>query len=547
MFRSALLFLLCTGVLSTNAQISETELKEHVYFLADDSLEGRLTGSKGEEIAYKYISNRFSEAGLSYYPSSESYLHNFKFRAGKKFGGENLLLINGRKIVLDEDYYPLVYSGDGIAVGRAAYLNHGLEKDYEGSQVEGQIAIIESALPKDIDPHTDEWQKASLRKRLELAEENGALAVIVINTMENERDPEKNYEMNIYPVGIPVVFLKDHAIQEEEIRKKPKVELATEMIQIYKSGNNVIGFIDNPSDKMVVIGAHYDHLGWGIEGSRYRGEDPMIHNGADDNASGVALLLDLIQEVKNKPLDYDYCFIAFSGEELGLYGSKSLFDESFLDTSIINYMLNMDMVGRLDYDERDLAVNGVGTSEVWIKQLEKSNTPDLKLTTKESGQGPSDHAPFYFNNIPVLHFFTGTHEDYHHPDDDAHKLNYPGMVEIGELILNLIEELDKKEKLKFIKTNDESSGAVPRFTVTLGVMPDYMFGGKGMRIDGVTKDKVASVAGLQKGDIVTRLGNQKVVDMMTYMEGLSQFRIGDSTKLQYERDGKTKEVEITFK
>jgi len=206
-------------------------------------------------------------------------------------------------------------------------------------------------------------------------------------------------------------------------------------------------------------------------------------------------------------------------------------------------MINMDMVGRLKADST-LAVYGVGTSPRFKQSLMANNTR-FKLIEKESGVGPSDHTSFYLSDIPVLHFFTGQHEDYHKPGDDSDKLNYEGMEAISNYIFDVISDLDKAGKLQFRKTKNESE-ETPRFKVGLGVIPDYMFDGKGMRIDGVSEDKPAQKAGLQKGDIVIKLGDSTIVDMMSYMRALSVFNEGDSTKVIVDRNGKQIEVDLKF-
>ena len=309
------------------------------------------------------------------------------------------------------------------------------------------------------------------------------------------------------------------------------------------TGTNVIGYLDNSAPYTVIVGAHYDHLGYGAEGSLYRGEEKEIHNGADDNASGVAIMLNLASKLKNTNKNNNYLFIAFSGEEMGLLGSNYFTKNATIDLKNANYMLNMDMVGRLKADST-LAVYGVGTSPI-LKQVVKSSNSQFNIIEKESGTGPSDHTSFYNNDIPVLHFFTGQHEDYHKPSDDFDKLNYEGMEAISNYIFEIISELDDDGKLAFRKTKNESED-VPRFRVGLGVIPDYLFDGKGMRIDGISEDKPAQKAGLQKGDIVTKLGDSTIIDMMSYMRALSVFNEGDKTKIVVDRNGTIVEAEIEF-
>ena len=308
------------------------------------------------------------------------------------------------------------------------------------------------------------------------------------------------------------------------------------------SGKNILGYIDNNANSTVVIGAHYDHLGYGGDGSLHKGEK-AVHNGADDNASGVAVMLNLASKLKETNTSNNYLFMAFSGEEMGLLGSNYFVKNPTVDTKAVSYMINMDMVGRLKQDST-LAVYGTGTSPIF-KQVLNSHNEKFKLIEKESGIGPSDHTSFYLADIPVLHFFTGQHEDYHKPSDDSEKLNYKGMETISNYIFEIITDLNDNGKLAFRKTKNESE-ETPRFKVGLGVVPDYMYDGKGMRVDGISEDKPAQKAGLQKGDIVIKLGDSAVVDMMSYMRALSVFEKGDSTKVKVERKGEILEMDLKF-
>jgi len=309
------------------------------------------------------------------------------------------------------------------------------------------------------------------------------------------------------------------------------------------TGINVIGFIDNQAENTVIIGAHYDHLGYGGEGSLYRDSIKAVHNGADDNASGTAVMIDLARKLRGQNTNNNYLFMAFSGEEMGLLGSNYFVKNPTINTKAVSYMINMDMVGRLKQDST-LAVYGTGTSPVF-KQVISAHNNKFKLIENESGVGPSDHTSFYLADIPVLHFFTGQHEDYHKPGDDSEKLNYEGMEKISSYIFDIITDLNDNGKLAFRKTKNESENT-PRFKVGLGVIPDYLYDGTGMRIDGISEGKPAQKAGLQKGDIVVKLGDSIVTDMMSYMRALSVFDKGDKTKATVKRDGKKVTTDIQF-
>ncbi|MEM7086637.1 MAG: DUF4910 domain-containing protein [Bacteroidota bacterium] len=308
-------------------------------------------------------------------------------------------------------------------------------------------------------------------------------------------------------------------------------------------GRNVIGFMDNGAVNTMVIGAHYDHLGMGGVGSLFR-EGEAVHNGADDNASGVAMMLHLAMRVRKNSGRYNYLFIAFSGEEMGLLGSSYFVKNATIPVESISYMVNLDMVGRLN-EEQTVAVHGVGTSPIFKQTLFANNDQNLTIKEFESGIGPSDFTSFYVADIPVLSFFTGQHEDYHKPSDDAHKLNYDGMERISNYIVNIITDLDDAGKLPFRKTKNESED-VPSFKVGLGVVPDYLFTGEGMRIDGVSEEKPAQKAGIQKGDIVKKLDTMQVTDMMSYMKALSTFENGQKAKVTIDRNGELLVIEVEF-
>ena len=240
-----------------------------------------------------------------------------------------------------------------------------------------------------------------------------------------------------------------------------------------KKGRNVVGFLDNGAAQTIVIGAHYDHLGYGYD---HNSLDPnpegKIHNGADDNASGVAGVIELARYFSLNGITekYNFLFMTFSGEELGLIGSKKWCENPTIPLNSINCMINLDMVGRLNDSTKKLLIYGVGTSPVWLPAIEKTNTY-FSVKTDSAGVGPSDQTSFYLKDIPVVHFFTGQHSDYHKPTDDAYKINANGEAKVLELIIDLVYYLDSRPKLAFLKTKNNESGKMS-FKVTMGIMPD---------------------------------------------------------------------------
>lgn len=311
------------------------------------------------------------------------------------------------------------------------------------------------------------------------------------------------------------------------------------------NGTNVIGFLDRKAKTTIVIGAHYDHLGHGDTGSRAP-NDHSVHNGADDNASGVSSMLWLAEQLsKIKKLKSNIIFVAFSGEEYGLHGSKAFTENPTVPLSSISAMLNMDMVGRLN-PERTILISGVGTAKEWNQILDQVKPANLQYNRSESGIGPSDHTSFYLKNIPVLHFFTGQHQDYHKPSDDSPIVNYSGILDISKLIRDVVVQVSDRRTLAFQKTKDENKEQSSSFKVTLGVMPDYVYTGKGMRIDAVLDDRPAMKSGMQNGDIILKVGEMEIKDIYDYMKALGKYSKGEKTDVIILRKDKELNMSVEF-
>lgn len=526
-------------------------LQEDIYYLASDDLKGREPGTKGAQMAMEYIEGSFKSAGVTPYFPNGGYRQKFAIAIDVTFDDKNYLVYKGDTLTLNKDYYPTSHSANGLAAGDLLYVKYGITapemgyddyKKIKPKKAEGKVFVMDVSSPDGIHPHSEYLKYHDLGERIAAAKSKGAAGVVLVNLEESANDIDPSFR-KIHSSGIPVVFVTNNDIARK-IAKKGEVKFVTNLKENYVDGYNLVGHKDNNAGRTVIIGAHYDHLGLG--GSSSLSTEKAIHNGADDNASGTAALLEIARFLSKDSEDYSSCnymYIAFSGEEKGLLGSKHFASKFNVDEEKIFYMLNMDMVGRLE--ENLLAVNGVGTSPVWSEILEESRCDALDIKATKSGVGPSDHTSFYYLDMPVLHFFTGTHSDYHKPSDDADKINFEGEAMVINYILSIVKNSQKYEGLPFTKTTEQSKMA-PKFSVTLGVMPDYMFEGEGMRIDGVGADKPAAAAGLQKGDIVTQLGDVKVVDMMSYMKALGQFKKGDTTKVEYIREGKTQMTEIKF-
>jgi Peptidase family M28/PDZ domain len=314
--------------------------------------------------------------------------------------------------------------------------------------------------------------------------------------------------------------------------------------QVYSQ--NVVGYLDNGAEYTVIIGGHYDHLGMGHDHNSLDAEpDGKIHNGADDNASGTAGVIELARVLagNGKKERYNYLFMCFSGEELGLVGSKRFTEYPTIDITKVHYMINMDMIGRLT-PEKGLVVGGVGTAPDFVPMLSTLQFPH-KIKQDSAGVGPSDHTSFYLKNIPVLFFFTGQHSDYHKPTDDVEFIQLEGVGKVLSYVLKAIETLDSKPRLVFQETKSKESDNV-KFTVTLGIMPDYTFDGKGVHIDAVREGKPASTAGILKNDVITKLGGIEVSDVQGYMKVLATYKKGDKAMVTVLRGAEVKEYEVEF-
>lgn len=554
--RNLLLAALAATATTASAQLlSDAEaldqMRFDVQYLASDLLEGREAGTKGEELAVDYIKAKFGNVGLMPYGDAATYVQSFTFAADPVRGPMNTLQLGRKKLKLDEQWFPMGCSGSMGARGKVLKLGYGIVApelnyaDYPDTlDLKDRIVAFSVSSPDGIHPHSKYLAHHDLQARAQRAAERGASAVIFYNDDPTAPSPEGRLSAKVKPLGIPVLFLNGDLYEELVIDNNP-CAVSIDIVREERTAYNVVGMIDNGAPNVVVIGAHLDHLGWGDEGSLHRGER-AIHNGADDNASGIAVMLQLARDIME--MDHaranDYLFIAFSGEEKGLYGSNYWAKHPTVPISELNYMINLDMVGRLD-SAGAIGINGVGTSPAW-DEVNRILVGNLKVKTTTSGIGPSDHTSFYLQGVPAIHFFTGTHADYHKPTDDEEKINYPGMLRVARFIESLIATLNDDGKLAFTRTEEVNTEDTPRFKVTLGVVPDYLYDGKGMRIDGITDGKPAANAMLKVGDVVVKLGAIEVNDMMGYMKALAQFNKGDKATVKVLRGGKEVETEVVF-
>jgi hypothetical protein len=508
-------------------------LEDHIEYLADDKLEGRRAGTQGERLAAAYIVKQFRKAGISPV-SRKEYLQPFEINEGRQLGKDNSFTAFGKPLTLHADYFPLAYSANVKATGwgiAITDLNVGplLEQNKTNPHFDLKNEILAAA--------ASAYNKHSGM----LIVWNSSEAADGLTFDEKDKTPAQD---------IAIIYITAKKMFPAAALNDPKgsgLQTTVNIENKKRYGNNIIGFIDNKAATTVILGAHYDHLGYGEDhNSLYAGKEKMIHNGADDNASGTAALITLAQLLKQSGLkNNNYILIAFSGEELGLFGSKYFTEHIPAGVGNINYMINMDMVGRLNDSTHGLTIGGYGTSPAW-GQMILNNDPYFKIKLDSSGSGPSDHTSFYRKDIPVLFFFTGTHSDYHKPSDDADKINYAGEARVIRYIYQVIEQADQKGKLVFTKTREAAAMGKSSFKVTLGIMPDYTFEGNGVLVDGISDGRPAQKAGIKAGDVLFQLGEHKFSDVQTYMNALNQFNKGESTKVKLVRGKEQLVFDVTF-
>jgi hypothetical protein len=547
------------GQLIKTDELLKASLKRHISALAHDSMQGRGTGTEGEQKASKYIIGEYKKSGLTSFPWLSDYKQSFTYLSHKRLGKGNEFHLKSGMIegyfILGFNYWVLSTSGSATAFSSPVFVGYGISdsaqnyNDYRYvKDVEGKIFFIDIAYPNMDNPHST-FAKFDLASRVDEAIKRGAAGVVFINPSGKAEMPDTNLSVKTASRNIPVVYTTDDHVQLEwKMHKNPSFLLKTEVYTEQDTGYNVVGQLDFGQKDWVVIGAHYDHLGMGDQGgSLHAGHQKAIHNGADDNASGIAALLELASQIKNSkgPHLYNYIFTAFSGEELGLYGSSNFVKNMPVNKNHINYMINMDMLGRLDPSKNILQIFGTGTSPQWTI-LDSIHEGKLSIKKSASGIGPSDHTSFYKENIPVLHFFSGNHTDYHKPSDDESLINYKGEISIIKYIYKLIAAQEKLGKITFTKTTDIDSKSLPSYKVSLGIMPDYAFEGTGVRADAVTDGKPGAKAGLQKGDIIIQLGDYKTPDMMAYTKALANYSKGDTVEVTVLRDGKSVPLKVAF-
>ncbi len=574
--------------------IAAETLLAHAGYLAGDSLYGRRAGTPYELQAAEYIRREFVHYGLEPVwppgrPAVPDFFQAFSFIARMEMGPGNALswvregvgeLI---KLEPDADFRPLGFSASAEAEGGLVFAGYGISAtepeydDYAEVDVAGKVVMLLRYSPDGTNPHGPFGEYSPLRKKVLTAREKGAAAVIVVTGPD---DDEEDYLMTLRydrsggNAGLPVVNLTRQAAdqllatehltiaelqQEINATRLPlshevpgvSVSISTDLVPQEARSRNVLATLPGTGPlkgQWVVLGAHYDHLGWGGPGSGSMIPDTTaIHNGADDNASGTATLLELARYLAVNPPGTDsrrsIMFQAFGAEEVGLLGSAHAAKHPPVPMDSVVAMLNLDMVGGLDEDR--LLIGGAGTTPLWKELLPALNSDSLSLAYDDEGFGSSDHQSYYLKDKPVLFFFTGEHERYHRPSDDVEFLNFDGMVKVGRLAARVTEELAARpEPPIFSKVEGSRPSARRGLAVALGTIPDLTWDGEGFRISGVRGGGPADKGGLKAGDIIIRFGETEVQNIYDYMYALQSAKAGVLVKLMVRRNGEVLELEV---
>lgn len=540
---------------SFNPTQTSQNIFQNISVLAHDSLNGREAGTPDELKAANYIASQFQQMGiLPYFDNKSKYLREFSFKDGVDFSEGTTLMINGKSCKLVSEFKPLEKSTNGSFSGKTVNVGFGMEadtlkiNDYKNrNDLNGKIFIIELSVPGGFAVFDKYSEFANLDAKIALATKKGAKAIVFVNSDEKLTDPRFYVSNNVLNTDIPVIFAFGKAQKKLLSKNDLDVSISVNIKKISKTGYNVAGFIDNHAEKTVVIGGHFDHLGWGSFSSRYVGK-PKVHNGADDNASGTAAMLELARYFKDNSYKWNILFVAFSAEEKGLLGSAAFVkDEKDLLKNVV-YMLNFDMVGRLDSISKSLNLIGTGSALEWDTLIGSTDKCGLKILKSASGIGGSDQTSFYINQIPVLFFFSGYHNDYHTPEDDVQKINFKGEAEIVAFAIRLMENTQNIEKLNYHKTKDESgSNRGYRGSVSMGIVPAFGDSGdQGLGVQAVQSGKAAEKAGLLKDDVIIKIGDYDVKNIQDYMKALKNFSAGQKTKVSVKRGNEVLTFTVEF-
>lgn len=581
-------------------------IQHHIQILASDELEGRMTGSKGAELAAKHIAAQFAHLNLNPIGDEATYFQEFEFTAGRRIIAEENRFhltrqMHGSEQVMEfsveRDFQPLSFSRNGVVEGEVVFVGYGLTVPgelgegydaYAGLDVKDKIVVALRYVPEGVEPERRQQlnRYAGLRYKAMQAREQGAKAFFVVagpNSPNAGKLIPLDFDSSLADSGIVAASISDtvanalFALSGKNLKdvqsgldtENPhflgqfplpgvKVKIVVSVEKVKKTDQNVVALLApqelTDETEYIVVGAHYDHIGYGEIGSLARkGEEGQIHNGADDNASGTAVVLDLARTLseayQKQPENFrrGVIFALWSGEELGLIGSTHFVNDPVVPLEKVAAYINFDMVGRLR--DNKLILQGVGSSSVWTKLIEKRNIPiGFNLTLQEDPYLPTDVTAFYPKEVPVLSFFTGGHEDYNRPTDDIDTLNYTGIERIARLAHGIALDLisaDERPGYVRVERSHSEEGSRDTLRAYLGTIPDYTTEGTGVKLSGVRAGGPADKAGLKGGDVIVEFGGQKITNIYDYTYALDAVKIGEPVEVVVLREGKRVKLTVT--
>jgi hypothetical protein len=571
------LLLACTAVWQLSwADGVEDHLRAHVKYLADDAREGRGIGTKGLDQAADYVAAQMKEIGLA--PAfGDSYFQPFTMGWGVQLGPNNFVSKGDARVDTASGIMPLGFSSPGSVTGPVVFAGYGIiapeynYDDFADLQTQGAIVLCMTGEPGEFDT-TSKFEgvtytaHSGLRNKAGNAKLKGAVGILYVEGpiyagTETEHLNAPRSDEPYTDCGIPAIRITRDAVKklfpEFELEKlqrsidsntQPRslsvtdsgvtVTVSTDLTRETVNVKNVAGIIPGDPKSVMVLGAHYDHLGYGQSGSLE--EKPgLIHNGADDNASGVASILETARVLKTKPIASTVVVAAFTAEETGLGGSSYLVKNFPLGMENVRTMINLDMVGRVK--DNKFSVLSCRTATEFDSIVSVANKDvNFDITCKGDGYGPSDHMNFFLADKPVLFLFSGAHEDYHRASDDWDKINYPDMARVVHFTENLARDIDNLHRpLTFVKATEPPPDQGGRFRVTFGTIPDYAQPDSliGVRLSGVREGGPAATAGIKGGDLLIRMGDVKLNNIYDFVFALRKYAPGDSVEVHYIRDG----------
>ena len=569
-----------------SSDVTSDEIMGHIRYLSHESRGGRFPGTRGSKDVIAYMVKHLKSYGIE--PgANNSYVQPFDITSGIKLGDGNYALVNGDSLFTGEDYIPLWFSSNGTTEGSVVFAGYGFDineeelqwNDYEGLDVMGKWVMVMRHSPERENPRSLFAKHSPLHKKMLVARDRGAIGIIFISQIEDDGLFPLNYISGYSNAGIPALHLSNDRANRffrsagwsiEKIQKtmnrslEPitfridnlKLKTNVDLELLTTRGANVIGQIKSGNrkyrDDYVVLGAHFDHVGKGGPGSGSRTPDLLeVHPGADDNASGTSGLLEIAQKLAaNKSrLKRSVLLIGFDAEEKGLLGSKYFVDNPTIELGNIVTMINMDMIGRMK--DSSVTVGGVGTSPLFERLIDSLKVDrSFNLSISSQGFGPSDHASFYSESIPVLFFFSGVHDDYHTPEDTWKHINLQGTTDIVNLVYDVAYHLTRAPTRPLFKEagpkqSQRSMGS--GLTVTLGIMPSYTSSEEGLAVDDVSKSEgPAAKAGIKKGDVIKSINGKTIKSIYDYMDRLGELKKGMTVPIVVERGGKLLNLKVTF-